>query len=245
MIFYFTGTGNSEFAAKGLLAEGEMLINMAEAFKKNEFSYKLSDGEALGLVFPVYFYTVPTFVESFIEKLEIEGASYVYSIITCGGSISQAGGVLKSLLSKKGLDLAYVKELLMPDNSMLFYQIPEVEKGKARISAAKLKLEAIKKDIESRKEIAIGDSKLISKVLGKAYERCQKTEKFWVEDTCIHCGLCEKNCPESVIKLVDGYPIWEKDRCCKCSACINRCPAKAIQYGKNTAKRNRYVCPEV
>lgn len=34
MVFYFTGTGNSLFAAKRLLFEGEKLINIADAMKK-------------------------------------------------------------------------------------------------------------------------------------------------------------------------------------------------------------------
>ncbi|MGI5933052.1 MAG: 4Fe-4S dicluster domain-containing protein, partial [Eubacterium sp.] len=33
--------------------------------------------------------------------------------------------------------------------------------------------------------------------------------------------------------------------CTKCSACINRCPVQAIQYGKRTKKRPRYVHPDM
>ena len=29
----------------------------------------------------------------------------------------------------------------------------------------------------------------------------------------------------------------------KCNGCINRCPVSAIQYGKKTASRGRYVNP--
>lgn len=37
MIFYFTGTGNSLYAAKKLLVDGERLINIAEAIKNIEY----------------------------------------------------------------------------------------------------------------------------------------------------------------------------------------------------------------
>ena len=30
---------------------------------------------------------------------------------------------------------------------------------------------------------------------------------FRVEDACISCGLCAKNCPVSAIRLVDGRPV--------------------------------------
>lgn len=71
MIFYYTGTGNSLFAAKKLLKENESLISMANAVNNNEYKYRLEAGEKLGFVFPVYFYTVPKLVETFVEKLEV------------------------------------------------------------------------------------------------------------------------------------------------------------------------------
>ena len=41
MIFYFTGTGNSLWAAKQLVKEDERLINIADARKNREYKYKL------------------------------------------------------------------------------------------------------------------------------------------------------------------------------------------------------------
>lgn len=35
MIFYFSGTGNSQYAAGKLLADGETLVSMAEVVQKN------------------------------------------------------------------------------------------------------------------------------------------------------------------------------------------------------------------
>lgn len=65
------------------------------------------------------------------------------------------------------------------------------------------------------------------------------TKAFQVEDACISCGLCERNCPVSAIRLVDGRPVWS-DACIHCMACLHGCPAKAIQYGKGTRKKGRY-----
>ena len=39
MILYFTGTGNSLFAAKRLLADGEELINIADAMKNGKYEF--------------------------------------------------------------------------------------------------------------------------------------------------------------------------------------------------------------
>ena len=243
MIFYFSGTGNSKFVAKELLQENEKLISMAEASREGSYEYVCSEGEAVGIVFPVYFYTVPSFVREFISKLEIEGCSYLYAVITCGGSTGQAPALLKKSLAERNKKLHYVESLVMPDNSMLFYQIPPVEDSHGIIAQAENKLSIIKADVDSRKEKEIKSSTWQTTVLGAAYSMSQGTKKFYATSDCISCGLCETNCPEEVIHLKDGKPSWDKEKCCKCSACINRCPVNSIQYGKNTIKRNRYVNP--
>ena len=243
MILYFTGTGNSLYVAKKLLADGERLVSIADLMKKGEYTIELSEDEKLGIVFPVYFYTLPTIVREFLEKAEIRNAGYVYSVITCGGGTGQASAVLKKVLANKGITLTYFKELLMPDNGMLFYQIPGTEKAEERLTPADAVISRIREDIGNREASKIGSGTVISDLMGAGYKLCSGTKKFYAEDTCTGCGLCERNCPQQVIKLVDNKPVWAKENCCKCSSCINRCPVKAIQYGKGTKKRNRYVNP--
>lgn len=245
MIFYFTGTGNSLFAAKRLLGEGERLVNIATALKKNETRFEVCDGENVGFVFPVYFYTVPEIIKEFISKLDIKGAGYVYSVITCGGSISQTGAVLKKLLEKRGLTLSYVTPLLMPDNGMLFYQIPSAEEGAQRLSEAEKRLSVIADDINNGKITEIGSSTVLSDLTGLGFKLSDKTSKFYADENCTGCRLCESVCPIGAIEIRNGKPEWIKARCTKCSACINRCPNKALQYGKATVNRNRYVNPEI
>ena len=243
MILYFSGTGNSHYVAKKLLDDNERLVSIADLIKNDEYDIELSDGEKLGFVFPVYFYTVPTIVRDFLKRANIKNADYVYSVITCGGGTGQSSAVLKKILLSKDIKLSYFKELLMPDNSMLFYQIDTGEKVKERISDADNRLKAIKEDISKKKTAKTGDSTIISSLFDKMYRLCSKTKKFYVEDTCTGCGLCERKCPTQAIKLKNNKPVWISETCCKCSACINRCPAKAIQYGKKTKNRNRYVNP--
>ncbi len=67
-----------------------------------------------------------------------------------------------------------------------------------------------------------------------------KPKKFYTTDECIGCDLCEKLCPLNNIKLLDKKPTWGNN-CIHCTACINRCPKEAIEYGKKTQGKNRYV----
>ena len=245
MIIYFSGTGNSLYAAKNLLDGDEKLISMAELMNNGDYAIELDDNERLGFVFPVYFYTVPSIVKEFLDKVEIKNAGYVFSVITCGGGTAQASVVLKKILGRKGIKLSYFRELVMPDNSMLFYQIPGTEMAKGRLDIAKKEIEGIRNDLRERKTTLIGNQAPLSNLLGAGFKLFSGTKKFYAEDSCISCGLCERNCPQQVIKLEKGRPIWTKANCCKCSACINRCPVKAIQYGNKTKNRKRYVNPLV
>lgn len=245
MIFYFTGTGNSLFAAKALAADGERVISMIDAMRQGELRYALADGEPLGFVFPVYFYTVSDPVLNFIRRLTVENASYVYAVIPCGASIGPAGALLKKELAQRGLALQRVDPLVVPDGALIFYDIDTPEKLAQTLEAAAVKLRAIKQAVGQRQPSRISGSVAAAKAGLAAYHLCQSTKKFHADDKCIRCGKCASVCPAEAIRLVDGRPVWEKSKCFKCTGCINRCPVGAIQYGKKTAKRGRYVNPEL
>lgn len=122
----------------------------------------------------------------------------------------------------------------MPDNSMLFYQIPSIEKCGERLRSAEEKLVQIKENIDKRYNENIKSSTILSDLVGAGYKLCNKTAKFYANENCIGCGLCAKGCPQDVIVMKNDKPDWIKPTCAKCSACINRCPKWAIQYGNAT-----------
>ena len=243
MIFYFTGTGNSLYAAKKLADEGEEIVSIVEALRSKAFHYTLKKGEALGFVFPVYFYTVSDPVLELVRNLTVENASFVYAVIPCGASIGAAGGFLKSELKKRGLELQRVDPLVVPDGALIFYDIDSPEKMRKTLEAATKELASIKRAIDRRESNSIKGSPFAGKLGLAGYHACMGTKAFHADEKCVGCGKCASICPAGAISMADGRPVWTKKKCLKCCGCINRCPVSAIQYGKRTVNRGRYVNP--
>lgn len=251
MIFFFTGTGNSEYAARRIAKKIKVdAVSIGESIKAGVSRFRLDDGEALGFVFPIYAWSVPGIVNRFITGMELENYSdqHVFAVFTCGASIGSAYADLKKTLAKKGIELKYARDLMMPENYIVMFKSTPPEKQEKIFAAADLAINAIARDVAAKKEDVIITGRNPARVFSFAMNRLFRkyalgTRKFHVTDACISCEFCEKVCPESAIVIEEGRPKWHKESCAKCMACINRCPVQAIEYGGSTKNRQRYVHP--
>jgi len=249
MIFYFSGTGNSLYAAKKIQEViGYKIIDISLATAENQFEYELEEQESAGFVFPAYYYGLPTIVADFIKKLKLSHTDqiHIFSVMTCGANCGGADRQVKNLLEENHLHLSAFYELPMVDNFIFGYDLLNKTEQEEALKKAEGKLAGIIKSIYV-KGIDDRPSSILDRILTRAiypiYQMGRKTKKFYADNRCITCNLCEEICPTKAIKMVDGKPEWVKDQCIHCVACINRCPTEAIQYGQNTKKRNRYVHP--
>ena len=71
MVFYFTGTGNSYQAALALCGDGEEPLDLAKCLREGQSAFDLGQGEALGIVCPVYYGGVPSMVLEFARSLRL------------------------------------------------------------------------------------------------------------------------------------------------------------------------------
>jgi formate hydrogenlyase subunit 6/NADH:ubiquinone oxidoreductase subunit I len=103
-------------------------------------------------------------------------------------------------------------------------------------------IESLKKREISSKDFKsiIGD---IEYKLWKDYYK-NKDKKFNVNDNCIGCSMCKKICPVENIIIENNKPKWSGN-CTDCMGCINICPKEAINIGKSTIKKNRYLNPYI
>ena len=244
MIFYFTGTGNSQAAAQSVAGAQERLVPIVECLRKDSYDFEITDGDALGFVFPVYFGGLPLSVEQFIGRLRLTGRpGYVYGLLTYGGFAGGAGSMLQAALARAGLGLDAVYGVKMPDNYLVLYDAPtEAEEQKILKNAGEA-LARIRTRIVLRDRVMRGTAlpvRMLAAALYPGYINGRDTAPFHTNDTCIGCAACANRCPSRAIEMRDGRPAWVKDKCAFCMSCV-RCGA--IEYGELFTGKARYKHP--
>ena len=251
MIFYFTGTGNSQWVAK-TVAEGlsERAIAIADYIDGETFElppFELQSAECLGFVFPVHSWGIPPVMRTFIERLGITGynGQNVFGLFVCGDECGYTKDMFLKLIHAKGWKSRHTYSIQMPNNYILLpgFDVDSKELEIQKIENAKLKLPHIIKAI--RDDSPIDEYKkgsmsfLKSRIIYPMFCKYSLNSRpFHTTSACTSCGHCVKMCPTKNITWKDK-PVWG-NYCTQCLSCINRCPSRAIEYGKKSQKKGRY-----
>ena len=153
MIFYFSATGNTRWAAELLAnATGERLVNMAD--NDVPATWELSENERIGFCFPVHGWRPPMLVRRFISTLNIRNynSNYVWALCSAGDDIGQTMEYLSHDLSLRGLNLDARFSIIMPESyvGLPFMDVDKPEKELAKKETSKKMLEDYVQDIMSR-----------------------------------------------------------------------------------------------
>ncbi len=246
MIFCFSATGNSQAAAEQIAAAlGSKIISIGQALKDGHFDFDISGDDYLGFVVPTFAYTLPAPVAMFIEKLTLTGyaGQYTFGVFTCGEGTGDEGAALGLALKNKGIGYNGSFDVVMPDNFILWSNIPSPQVLEAKLDAARAVINGIIVKLKNK-----GNGKLTDKaprmpfMPAEAISTAAGTSKLWVTDKCTGCGTCANVCPMSCVSLKGSAPVWEGS-CSMCLACLHNCPAGAIEYEKQTVGKKRYVNP--
>lgn len=240
MIYYFSGTGNSEWVAKKIASlTNDSALDIAELVRNGKAYITVKSGDVLGLIFPVYAWSPPYFVLDFLKSIKVEEGAFCFAVCTCG---DEAGLTIKIVEKMIPLNSGY--SVSMPNNYILLADVDSADIEKQKLDAAKIRVQKIADDVLSKKSVF--DFKrgslafLKSNLINFSFNKYAMSSKpFFVEATCNSCGICAAKCPTQNIKIVDGKPVWGQN-CLQCLSCLNRCPQKAIQYGKKTKNKGRY-----
>ena len=201
------------------------------------------DGDVVGFLFPVYFWTVPRLVSEFFETFTPNPDVYYFAVATYGGMELNALRDAAAALSARGAVLSYAAAVKSVANDIAAYDIG-VKTIPQRLAAADGKAEKIARDIAARAEKRVGKPLSFAAKLAK-YPPRNCDEAFSADEArCAKCGLCVSVCPRGNIERKEGLPLW-MGNCDLCLSCIHWCPSRAIEYGGKTAKRHRYRHPEI
>lgn len=232
---YFSGTGNSRYAAELFCRE----------YDKDAIAYTIEDDNVLEAVnsadmivfsYPVQFSTVPKIVRDFVTRnRELWRNKKIFVIATMGLFSGDGSGMLGRLLQSYGAEVTGGLHLKMPDSIADVKALKRPpEKNKELVKQAEQKIkESVRqlKDGHPTQE-GIGLLYRLAGFLGQRAYFGHKTREYSSKlkidkEKCVGCGKCEKLCPMKNITIVEQKAV--SGNCCTmCYRCINKCPRQAI-----------------
>lgn len=249
MIFYFSGTGNTKWAASKLAAATrEDLISIAPYMRADDSSHNLAEpfilkeNERLGFVFPVHGWRVPKLVREFICKMKIQREPIQRE--TSDATTENKAKADDSLKNRPfaycvctagdsiGLTIENLNEVISQNPSLQALGITEISSSYSLIMPESYiglpfmdvdpKEREIRKKENAAQELAVVCEEIFDRKEG--INRLVKGPIPWFF-TKVVGGFFEN------VLITDKRFHVEKDRCVKCGICANVCPVGDIKGG--------------
>ncbi len=234
MIFYFSGTGNSQLAAKKIAeTTGDEIVSINHCLKEGQKNTFRSE-RPLVFVTPTYGWRIPKVVERWIRKTSFEGNSNAYFVLTCGDGCGNAATYARKLCTEKEMHFCGLDSVVMPENYVAMFTVPDEPESHTIIEKAKPHIAELAARIQNGEQFPETSISFISRLLSGPvnllyYPLVVHDKGFTVSSDCVSCRKCAQRCPLNNIDMVNGKPIW-KGNCTHCMACIGGCPTEAIEY---------------
>lgn len=253
MIYYFSGLGNTAYAAKKIAEYiGDKCFFIPHVKPEvQKFEY----GEGLGILFPIYSWGVPPIVIDFIKSLDEDfisdikkKGSAVWAVCIYGDEAGNAIKMLQKTFRFRGLELIGAWGITAPNTYVLLpgFDVDSQEVEKKKLEKAQIRIKEIAEKIKSGSwevDVKRGSFPALRSAIYPGFIKYgMNTKKWHFSSACVRCGKCVKSCPINNICMGNEGPEWGTN-CISCLACYHNCPYHAVEYGKVTKNKGQYVCP--
>ena len=232
---YFSGTGNSKYAAELFCKELDKESG-TYSIENEEAITAIKDADLVVIAYPVQFSTVPKIMRDYVtDHSELWKNKKVFVIATMGLFSGDGAGMLGRLLQSYGAKVIGGLHLKMPDSIADEKALKRpIEKNKELVKQAQQKIKESVKRLKAGNptQEGIGVLYRMAGFFGQRAYFGHNTRRYSSKlkidtDKCVGCGSCEKLCPMKNITIKDQKAV-SGDRCTMCYRCINKCPKQAI-----------------
>ncbi len=240
---YFSGTGNSQFIAKKF--SELMKCDCYSIEEKVDFKKIISENDKIALCFPIHFTKAPIFFNDFVKKHKevFKGKSL---IIFSTQQFCSGYGAKSITFNLENVNVIYAENFNMQNNLTTmptYYKLTKLNNEKCLKRCSK-KLIKIVNDINNgivklkgfgKYGEYLGNKQHIDK---KSLREKQKNA-VRVDEDCILCNKCVKQCPTENLFIQDKK-ILHKEKCTFCFRCVNTCPKQAITVSIHKKVKEQY-----
>lgn len=231
-IYYFSGTGNSQYVAEQMKLQLENLSHevVIQSIEEEVIDF---DVDLLILGGPIYAGNIPEKMIRWILRHIPQTTNTKAVVYTTSAGLKNANGVtsMGDKLIKKGYELLATPIYEMPRNYYFdgYEQTPYEEAlEKIRHTTERIGEEML--EMLTSNSIVIEEKVLKYDLLEEVMSVMTRFmgKNYVIGSSCIQCGLCQKSCPMSNINLSKKKAYGLK--CMMCTRCLHQCPVNAITY---------------
>ena len=243
-IFCFSGTGMTRYVVEKLkfgLEEQQAQADIFDLANTRIADVALESYDALGIAYPIHSFNAPKIVIDFARSLPQVNSLPAFIISTAGEYAAinfAAAKYVTRILHKKGFDVFYDRQFIMPCNFIIKFDADKVQQLLSEISSqvptavqeiingAPFKQQS---NFLARMMTFVGRGEWFgAKIMAKFY---------YTNKDCTHCSICADNCPNRNISVGKDYVRFHW-HCGLCMRCLYICPRKALKVRRPF----RFIC---